>query len=67
MNEQEIETKEEAAESGQGKRGAELVRRMLAGTVVAAKWAWRRASVALTLAAIIGSFVLGMRTGGGGS
>ena len=66
MNEQEIETKEEAAESGQGKRGAELVRRMLAGTVVAAKWAWRRASVALTLAAIIGSFVLGMRTGGGG-
>jgi membrane fusion protein, copper/silver efflux system len=43
-----------------------LAKRVWSITVATTRWLWRRASVALTLAAIIGSFVLGMRAGGGG-
>ncbi len=35
--------------------------------VTASRWLWQRASVALVLAAIIGSFFLGMRSGGEGA
>ncbi|MFH1532196.1 MAG: efflux RND transporter periplasmic adaptor subunit [Pseudomonadota bacterium] len=65
MTDKKIETEGDAdlAEDATSRISATKV---LSGTVDVLRWIWQRASIALTFAAIIGAFVLGMRIGDGG-
>lgn len=67
MDDKGVDTTEAKGQDQEVSPGVSLASKVWSFTVDASRWLWQRASVALTLAAIIGSFFLGMRIGGEGS